>query len=89
MKIILNDIDGKKVTIDGGKVPELYVAYIAAIRADYYAELDSGRGYGEYDKIFQEEFNIGLRHLDMIEDWRENNTDLPVKISEDILVIPK
>jgi len=58
----------------GYKVYKIPADAIGKHRAQYYAELDSGKSAGdEYDKVYQNEFQIGMDDDIELADWAANN----------------
>ena len=78
----------KDITIDAEDAPKLYVAYLAAMRAEYYARLDAARDGADFQTSFDYEYRNGLRDPDELEDWRANNTNPPAVQPCDIIAKP-
>jgi hypothetical protein len=57
-------------------VPKLFVAYVAARRALYYAGVDDARNPGCFEHVFHEEIRHATRDRSEITDWMENNMDV-------------
>jgi hypothetical protein len=67
-------VDGIKISFPVDLIPGLFCAYIAAVRADHYAEVDKSEGE-DYATTFKSEMHHALRHREDIKDWMENNMD--------------
>ena len=74
-------VNGEKYPFDEDTIPGLFVAYVAAQRAKYYAGVDAFRCDGNasaretFDQSFKEEVNHALRDRLEIRDWMDNNMD--------------
>jgi hypothetical protein len=75
-------INGNPINFPADMIPKLFVAYVAAVRAEYYAGVDAARcdtkeaGWAEFDAVFDVEVKHALRDRSEIKDWMENNMDV-------------
>lgn len=89
---VVFSINGVRVPIDAEMIPKLFVAYIAAERAEYYAGVDAARcdeaegANARFARVFREEVNHALRHREEIVDWTENNTNWSDEKTDGIIV---
>lgn len=71
-------------------IPKLFVAYVAALRAEYYAGVDAARcdtkeaGRACFEQIFHEEIRHAMRDRSEIRDWMENNMDVENEKADEI-----
>lgn len=84
-------IDGVPLPFSVHMIPKLLVAYVAALRAEYYAAVDDGRNPGCFETVFYEEVRYAMRHREEIDDWIGNNMNLTSEAADEIGValIPK
>lgn len=69
-------------------VPKLFVAYVAAIRARYYACADAAKGAKQpLSEIFHEEVRHAMRDRSEIADWMGNNMDVHLEPADEIGVL--
>lgn len=89
---IVFSINGVRVPIDAEMIPKLFVAYIAAERAEYYAGVDAARceetegANACFARVFREEVNHALQDRDELEDWLANNTNWASERTDGITV---
>lgn len=60
---------------EGGYVWVIPAEKIAENRADYYADLESQRGTGAYDLVYQEEFEETMADDEELREWYLSNMD--------------
>lgn len=75
-------VNGNPIPFDAEMIPKLFVAYVAAQRAEHYAGVDAARcdtaeaGHACFDQVFHEEIHHALRDRSEIADWMANNMDV-------------
>lgn len=79
-------INGNKVPFDAEMIPKLFVAYVAAVRAEYYAGVDAARG-DDFGTVFHEEIRHAMRDRSELVDWLENNMDWHTEKADEIGVL--
>jgi len=67
-------VDGALLPFDIEKIPALFVAYMAAKRVEYYANIDEAKG-DSFQVIFKHELRQTLKDPADIRDWAESNTN--------------
>ncbi len=77
-------VNGNKVPFAAEMIPKLFVAYVAAMRAEYYAGVDDARNPGCFEQVFHEEIRHAIRERSEIKDWLENNMDWHKEPAEEI-----
>jgi hypothetical protein len=80
-------VDGQKVPFPAEMIPKLFVAYVAAMRAEYYAGVDDARNPGCFEQVFHEEIRHATRVRSEIKDWMENNMDVHLEPCAEIGVL--
>lgn len=86
-------VNGNKMALDAKMIPKLFVAYVAAKRAEYYAGVDAARcdDSTSAKACFKETFRVELRHAmndrSKIKDWMENNMDVADEKADEISVL--
>lgn len=68
-------INGTPIGFPSDMIPKLFVAYVAAMRAEYYAGVDDAKNPGCFEQAFHEEVRHAIRDRSEIRDWMENNMD--------------
>ena len=56
-----------------GNVWSLPASFVASNRAEYFAQLDADRGYGEFKKLYDEEYAYTLGDDFELRDWLKGN----------------
>lgn len=69
------EVNGQPLSFDADQIPSLFLTYIAAERAEYYAALDESRDKINFAEAFSAEMRHAKRNRDEITDWLENNTN--------------
>ncbi len=73
MKIKIDDVE-----VEADLIPELFVAYVAAMRAQHYAEGDVAKGAEkDFAVPFHFEYRYACTHSEEIKEWLGNSIDLP------------
>lgn len=86
-------INGDPVPFPAEMIPKLFVAYVAAQRAEYYAGVDAARCDDEassracFEQVFHEEIRHAMRNRSEIEDWMANSMDVATEKADEIGVM--
>jgi len=80
-------VNGNKVPFPAEMIPKLFVAYVAAIRAEYYAGVDDSKNPGCFEQVFHEEIRHAMRDRSEVKDWMENNMDVHLEKADEIGVL--
>lgn len=89
-------INGNPIPFDASMIPKLFVAYVAAERAKYYAAHDAAKSVDAFDEnakakerqtfeqVFHEEVRHAIRDRSEIVDWMGNNMDVHLEPCDEI-----
>ena len=78
-------VNGNRLTFPAEMIPKLFVAYVAAARAEYYASADCAKSSkANFDDIFHEEIRHAMRDRSELVDWLENNMDWHTEPADEI-----
>ena len=81
-------INGNPIPFSADMVPKLFVAYVAAVRARYYACADAAKNPAvNLEQVFMEEVRHAMRDRDEIADWMANNMDVHLEPAGEIGVL--
>jgi len=82
-------INGNPIGFPAEMIPKLFVAYVAAVRAEYYAGVDDSKSPGCFDQVFSEEVRHAIRDRSEIKDWMDNNMDVEDEPCDEIGILYK
>lgn len=86
-------VNGNRLPLQAEMIPKLFVAYVAAKRAEYYAGVDAARCDDNaaaktcFEQVFEEELRHAMRDRSAITDWMENNMDIADEPADEIGVL--
>jgi hypothetical protein len=80
-------VNGTPFPFPSAMIPKLFVAYVAAIRAEYYAGVDDARNPGCFEQVFHEEVRHAMRDRSEIADWLGNNMDIHTEKADEIGIV--